>query len=209
MRLRMCFLAAAVAVLGGCSRLPNPEVVTVQEFDPYQRVVLGPVNYVTPLGSSVIHQEKGQVHHRFQSLPDSTIIVRLAADPPLSLQRDADRYNRAFLTLMDSGYTESVEYTTRGTAESVKVTTKGIAEDGSAKTGILAVLRQDGKTVAIYALGEASQRFDLDRAVEKYADAISFRGDGLPARLASARERDTALYAKEAQEAAAQKALSE
>lgn len=206
---RLLLFAGMVAVLAtsACSRAPRPLVVFDEEFDPYARVTIGDIHYVTPLGTRVVRSSRGVVEHSFDRLPGASARVAVYAEPPRTLALDADRLRRDFLTRFPAGTSRSVQYGRRGTAESVTVTANG--RDGDTfLAGWLVVLRQDNKTVSIEMTGPAENTVELFRTAETLADAVSFTPDRVPARQASALGTQTDAYRDAAGDRAVQDALA-
>lgn len=191
MRLRAIAAAAilATALLSGCASGPKPVVVQNTEFDPYSRVSIGPVSYVSPAGTTVTRQQRGRVEHSVVGAPGTKATVRFYDDPPRQLRLDADLRARRFASRVPGGgIVHSIEHAYRGTAESVKY---AVVSDGSGRSkktgaGTLVVLRQDRRTVTVEAMGPLEKAVEVDRLAEALASSVSFVGDKVPAALSSA-----------------------
>lgn len=161
----------AAGLVAGCAK---PPMAGSQDFDTYQVVAIGPIEYVTPRGIRVVEEGPGYAVHEIASLPGTRVRVDLKVDPPRSLRIDSDAEMRRFLRELPAASWSSVLYDQISDRELVRVAAKGRTETGEPLFASLSVVREEGQTAVIRIVGPRDQSAQILDLAEDLGRRLEF-----------------------------------
>lgn len=162
-------LVMALLVWSGCSRTPRP---VVQNFDSYETIQIGPVSYVTGQGTRVSATDRGWVQHEVDSIPGATFQVQVKTDPPRNFRYDADLERRRFQRAVPNGRWTSAQYHSRDGRENMRINVQGLSRKGERVYGALNIVRKDGQTAIVSAMGPMEHRDEIARTTARLAKSL-------------------------------------
>lgn len=163
------FLVMALLIWSGCSRTPRP---VVQNFDSFESIEIGPVRYVTGEGTRVTAKDRGWVQHEVASIPGATFQVQINTDPPRQFRYDADLERRRFQRAVPNGRLTSAQYHSRDGRENMHVNISGLTRQGEQVYGSLKIVRKDGHTAVVSAIGPMEHRDAIARTTAQIARSL-------------------------------------
>ncbi len=166
-----------LAMLVGCG---SSRKTTVLDYDTYQVVEVGAARYVTPAGVTAEKVQQGLVRHHVESLPGTSIEVRIKTDPPRSLKVDGDEERRLYLREIGGNVrTKSIMYHDLAGRRLLRMRIEGIDEDGKRLFGILDVVRESKETAIVRVLGPAELENEIINFVDDFSREISLSDETL------------------------------